>query len=410
MTVEKLTSVLGMFFRMGLVDMHNVRAYWEHGSRYELVAQIMSRSRFEKIAGHLHFADSDGATDEVKYDKCWKLRPWLSELQENMLKIPQECKSSVDEILIPFRGRSPIRQYLPHKPKCKWGLKLWARACDSGLCYDFDVYQACSKGVYEDQEGYQLGLVCELTRRGVSYIGSVRENRLQSCKLMDQKGMKMQGRGACDSRVASCGDKSMIAVKWFDNRAVTLLSNCTGVEPVTSVKMYDKKEKSHISVECPAIVPEYHKLMDGVDLLDKVCYSYMFSIRSKRGYMYIFWHSVKIAAVNAWFLHKCHSLQHREGSMPLRDFLADLATSLVLYRKRPPGRPSQENLPVVKRASPEVPRDVRGDGSHHWLIWMNRRNRCKLCTGGYSYVACSKCNVLLCINKDRNCFVGFHRS
>lgn len=440
MTVEELTSVLGMFFRMGLVDMHNVRAYWEHGSRYELVAQVMSRNRFEKIAGHLHFADNDGATDEVKQDKCWKLRPWLSALRGNMLKIPQECKSSVDEILIPFRGRSQIRQYLPNKPKCKWGLKLWARAGESGLCYDFDIYQACSKGAYGDQEGYQLGLgagvvlqlcsslperdnnlivadnfftgphlVCELTRRGISYIGTVRENRLQSCKLMDEKAMKMQGRGTCDSCVASCGDRSMIAVKWFDNRPVTLLSNCTGVEPVTSVERWDKKEKSRISVECPAIVPEYNRSMGGVDLLDKMCYSYRFSIRSKRWYMYIFWHTVKIAAVNAWFLHKRHSLQQRESSKPLREFLADLATSLVLYRKRPPGRLSRENLPLVKRASPQVPRDVRGDGSHHWPIWMDRRNRCKLCTGGYSYVACSKCNVHLCINKDRNCFVDFHR-
>lgn len=63
MTIEEITSVLGMFFRMGLVDMHNVRAYWEQGSRYELVAQVMSWNRFEKIS-HLHLVDNDAATEK----------------------------------------------------------------------------------------------------------------------------------------------------------------------------------------------------------------------------------------------------------------------------------------------------------------------------------------------------------
>lgn len=97
MTIEELTSVLGMFFRMGLVDMHNVRAYWEQGSRYELVAQVMSWNRFEKITSHLHFVDNDAATEKTMKDKCWKVRPWLSELRKNMLKIPQETKSCIDE-------------------------------------------------------------------------------------------------------------------------------------------------------------------------------------------------------------------------------------------------------------------------------------------------------------------------
>ncbi|KAH7933294.1 hypothetical protein HPB49_011228 [Dermacentor silvarum] len=100
----------------------------------------------------------------------------------------------------------PLRD-LPNKPKCKWGLKLWARAGESGLCYDFDVYPVFSKGFYGDQGGYQLGIgagvviqlrsslpdreniliigdnyfssphfVNELTCRKISYIGTVSEN------------------------------------------------------------------------------------------------------------------------------------------------------------------------------------------------------------------------------------------
>lgn len=93
------------------------------------------------------------------------------------------------------------------------------------MCYDFDVYQRCNKGMYGDQEGYKLGLgagvlqlcsslpdrqgklivadnfftgpqlVSELSEKGISFIGTVRENRLQSCKLMYEKSMKKNGRG-----------------------------------------------------------------------------------------------------------------------------------------------------------------------------------------------------------------------
>ncbi|KAH8034874.1 hypothetical protein HPB51_003161 [Rhipicephalus microplus] len=277
LTVEKLTPVLGMFFRMGLVNMHRVRAYWENGSRYELVAQVMCHNRFEKITSHLQFFDNEAANDKVKEDKCWKVRPWLSSLRSNMVVLPQEKKSAVDEILIPFCGRCYIRQYMPNKPKSKWGLKLWARSGESGLCYDFDVYQRCNKGFYGSQGGYQLGLgaavvlqlcsslpkrddnlvvagnfftgpqlVEELSRMGISYIGTVRENILNCSKLMEEKLMKKQGRGTCDTSVTLCNQKTMAAAKWHDNRTVTLLSNCIGADSLTSVKRWDSKEKKHI--------------------------------------------------------------------------------------------------------------------------------------------------------------------
>ncbi|KAL3201446.1 hypothetical protein MRX96_012492 [Rhipicephalus microplus] len=349
LTVQKLTPVLGMFFRMGLVNMHRVRAYWENGSRYELVAQVMSHNRFEKITSHLHFFDNEAANDKVKKDKCWKVHPWLSSLRSNMVVLPQETKSAVDEILIPFCGRCYIRQYMPNKPKSKWGLKLWARSGESGLCYDFDVYQHCYKGFYGSQGGYQLGLgaavvlqlcsslpkrddnlvvaddfftgpqlVEELSRMGISYIGTVRENRLSCSKLMEEKLMKKQGRGTCDTSVTLCDQKTMAAAKWHDNRTVTLLSNCIGADSLTSVKRWDSKEKKHIFFDCPAIIPSYNRSMGGVDLLDKMGFYYRFSNRSKRWYIYFFWHTLKISAVNAWFMHKRILQQHKRPPTSLR--------------------------------------------------------------------------------------------
>ncbi|KAH8029974.1 hypothetical protein HPB51_006180 [Rhipicephalus microplus] len=171
----------------------------------------------------------------------------------------------------------------------------------------------CNKGFYGSQGGYQLGLgaavvlqlcsslpkrddnlvvtddfftgpqlVEELSRMGIFYIGTVRENRLSCSKLMEKKLMKKQGRGTCDTSVTLCDQKTMAAAKWHDNRTVTLLSNCIGADSLTSVKRWDSKEKKHIFFDCPAIIPSYNRSMGGVDLLDKMGFYYRFSNRSKR--------------------------------------------------------------------------------------------------------------------------------
>lgn len=96
-----------------------------------------------------------------------------------MIALPQEKKkSAVDETFIPFRGHCYIPQYMPNKPKSKWGVKLWARSGESGLCYDFDVYRRCKKGFYGNQEGYQLGLTAGVVLK----LFQPQKARRQSCR------------------------------------------------------------------------------------------------------------------------------------------------------------------------------------------------------------------------------------
>ena len=47
------------------------------------------------------------------------------------------CQLSVDEAMIPFEGRSSMKQYIPLKP-VKRGFKVWAMAdALNGYLYDF---------------------------------------------------------------------------------------------------------------------------------------------------------------------------------------------------------------------------------------------------------------------------------
>ena len=57
--------------------------------------------------------------------------------------------------------------------------------------------------------------------------------------------------------VASFDNVELRAVKWFDNRGVTLLSTYESVEPTKNVERFDKKASKYVNVSCPTIVTAY---------------------------------------------------------------------------------------------------------------------------------------------------------
>jgi hypothetical protein len=135
---KELEQLLGMFFHMGLVKMSGIRQYWETASAFEPVCSVMSRNRFTALLYSLHFVDNMSVTEETKQaDKLWKIRPWLDAIRTNCLTVAPEEHCSIDEMMIPFNGKtSPIRQYIKGKPH-PWGFKVWGRAEVDGLHYDF---------------------------------------------------------------------------------------------------------------------------------------------------------------------------------------------------------------------------------------------------------------------------------
>lgn len=100
-----------------------------------------------------------------------------------------------------------------------------------------------------------LNLVEGLTR-GIQYVGTLRQNRLRDCKLQDEKTLRKVGQGSHDYRVDN--DKGIVVVRWFDRKAVTLVSNFVSVESIQQVKRYDRKTKLHIDITRPAIVGMYN--------------------------------------------------------------------------------------------------------------------------------------------------------
>ena len=80
---------------------------------------------------------------------------------------------------------------------------------------------------------------------GFATVGTVRSNRLKGCALPKESDMKKKGRGSTIYNHTLCGEVDLNVVRWFDNKAVTLLSTYTAVEPVKKVRRFDKKKRGN---------------------------------------------------------------------------------------------------------------------------------------------------------------------
>ena len=131
-TVEDLCTYIGFMILMGLVPLPSIQDYWKKDPtfHYSPVADRISRDRFLDIHRYLHFVDNSTISPpgSVEYDKLGKIWPIINAKSStiNSLYSP-ERDVSVDEAMVPLRGRSALKQYMPLKP-VKRDFKIWMRA------------------------------------------------------------------------------------------------------------------------------------------------------------------------------------------------------------------------------------------------------------------------------------------
>lgn len=219
---KELEQFIGMSFYMSLISVPGTRRYWSSTCRITQVSEVMPLRRWEEIKKYLHFADNSALPINPK-DCLFKIRKVVDSIRENMKTIPIEQHLSVDEQIIPYKGRSGLKQYNPKKPK-KWGYKLFCLAGASGIIYDFEVYcgaiyqptqlldiSASSNVVLRlaeripKNQNYKLfydnwfcspHLQLELARNGIHSMGTVRSNRVPGNGLLSDKSLKKKAEEA----------------------------------------------------------------------------------------------------------------------------------------------------------------------------------------------------------------------
>ncbi|XP_054462494.1 piggyBac transposable element-derived protein 3 [Anoplopoma fimbria] len=395
----------------------------------------MTVNRWENIKRYLHFADNNNQVPGG--DKLFKVRPLLNFLNDSFNSIPMDEMLCVDEQMVPFKGKSQLKQYIPMKPK-RWGYKFFILADQHGIVYNFDVYTGSIQPHPGSPDiGASGNIVLQLAsaiptnishnwfcimdlqvlleKKKIHCVGTVRQNRLAGCTFMDDGAMKAKGRGTHQEKMTTHDGVNLWAIKWFDNRPVALLSTFVAANPTTEVQRWDKKEM--VRVPRPNIVAVYNKSMGGVDLLDSLIALYRNKIRSKKWYHRIVFHMLDLTLVEAWLLYRrdCQSQIPENARLPLLDFKIQVACCLCMENKvsnKRKGRPSQVVLGKKKRGRHSfVPPDpVRRDNTDHWPLQANEKGRCQMpgCKG-IVMSKCSKCAVFLCFTRERNCFFDFDK-
>lgn len=201
----------------------------------------------------------------------------------------------VDEQIVPFKGKSSLKQYNPKKPH-KWGYKVFVLCDSNGLIHNFEVYTGTifpapekpdigASGnivirlasviprhknhlLFFDSWFTSIQLLNLLQTDGIPCMGTVRKDRLPGLAFTSDKTMKKKGRGTFEEYDAKIDDVKVTALKWFDNESVHLVNTLYRSQPMDTVERFDRKTKLKINVYRPAIVKQYNKCMGGVDLLD----------------------------------------------------------------------------------------------------------------------------------------------
>ncbi|XP_071052931.1 uncharacterized protein [Onthophagus taurus] len=200
------------------------------------------------------------------YDKLLKIRPVVNRLQEAFKNQDKPQKLCVDEQIVPYKGKSSLKQYNPNKPN-KWGYKIFVLCDDKGLIHNFEIYTGKIEPapgkedigasgnivlrlagsipthhnylLYFDNWFSSIKLMTILHEDGIYALGTIRSDRIPGLKLPTEKELKRRGRGAYDEFRTSVGNGiELRVVQWFGNKSVRVASTFRG-----AFKNQDKPQK-----------------------------------------------------------------------------------------------------------------------------------------------------------------------
>ncbi|KAF0709034.1 piggyBac transposable element-derived protein 3-like, partial [Aphis craccivora] len=208
---------------------------------------------------------------------------------KNCLKQEQGKQFSIDEMIIPYKGKraGSRRQYIKSKPK-KWGFKFIVRAGINGMVYDFFPYcgeTTFDKFTFSNYENKYFGLGPKLIyhlrkKYGILSLGTVQENRLRNCPLLKEKELKK-------------------------------------TEEET-IRRYSKVTKSYVDV-LPKIIEQYNTHMGGVVLADMLVSLYRTELKTHKWYMAVFSQMLDEFRINIGIALNQRNRQSKVGRKPAKN-------------------------------------------------------------------------------------------
>nr|XP_039264882.1 piggyBac transposable element-derived protein 4-like [Styela clava] len=441
---EEMHAFLGLVILMGIIRLPTLDMYWQKKNWILDVPSFnktMTRQRFRDIWRYLHFCDEAMApeAEDFKKDKLYKIRALLTIL----LPLFQTCYTpgreiSIDETLIPFKGRISFRQCIKTK-RARFGIKVWVLAESAtgyvsrlqfytgkdptskpeiGLSsrvvrYLIEPYQGLYHHLYVDNFYTNPELFEYLLSKGVYACGTYRSNRTNFPTKLTISKIGSVPRGTNDWRVSG----QLLAQSWVDNKVVYFLSTIHKPEydkeyvgrKTVKRRAGRRRESRFVEIPCPPLLKDYNAHMGGVDLSDQMRKYYNLTRRSKIWYRRVFSYLLEVAIHNARVI--CENLSGKRCSAV--GFREELVASLIgSYRA---SRRISESL----SSSSHHPR-LMNVGQHIPLVERNQVV-CPVCSRksklknseektyvSRSRVKCLECGVHLCMTYGKTCFRDWH--
>ncbi len=379
---------------------------------------------------------------QPRHDKLFKVRSLLDIIVPCFAaecEIHKEC--TVDEAMIPFKGRLGMKQYMKDKPT-KWGIKVFVLAdAHNGYVKNIQVYTGknvendgnniglCTKVVLDllddiDSAGLQLYTDNYYTspvlfqhlyaKKQINACGTCRPNRKGFPSQIITKPT-VSNRGQCNHR----SNGPLLACSWVDKRALYLISTIH-VAQVSggSTVLRTEKDGSRIERQCPPCVIDYQKFMGGVDRGDQLESYYNMGRRTKKWWRRVVFYLFEVCILNAFVLEGYVQPElHANKGRKKRDILSfrlELAHELIsgFFPCEKAGRSRSEESAQLKRLNntlPHWPQVTQKKGN--CVVCLEKRRRKRLPTVGHRHETkfmCKSCDAYLCITSERNCFQDYH--
>ncbi|KAK3093822.1 hypothetical protein FSP39_020617 [Pinctada imbricata] len=450
-TLEELRAFYGLLFLMEVMSYDRDEMYWSNNAKHWLVGskfgEIMTRDRFIQIRRYLHFSDDNEASNH-RNDKLFKVRRILDSLRNSFQSEYAPHKDiSVDEAMIPFKGRLGMKQYMKDKP-VKFGIKMWVAAdADTAYCHNFEVYVGKNTENIDKNLGMVSQVVISLTKhlemkgqviytdnfytsptladflysRQTYLCGTIRVNRKGYPKELVRTVAQARRMARGDSDWLMCGP--LLASYWKDNRIVYYLSSYHQPSEANLTTTRRNKDGSETTLSITPTVKGYATNMGGVDRLDQMSRVNK-SKKSMRWYRKIEMKLRDIALYNAYVIEGTvidHTPTHKR-KRDLLSFRLDLAHQLI-------GSYRQERR-AFKRPRMQESDEMRLDEKSHWpqatgstntvCVVCNKKHNvykgshpgCSVaenpCKRTKTTLKCQKCDVPLCCNSRSTCFEDYH--
>ena len=409
-TAAELYAFLGVHLFMGIDRLPTIDMYWSEEYQHSTVASLFSRDRFKQLLRYFRVVPAP--VDAAPRNPIPHVRALAEKLNASFAAhfTPTE-HLSLDEAMVAYKGRSPIKQYIPTKPH-KWGYKIYCLASENYLLH-FEIYEGKEDDPSESGATYdtvirmtqqyqnqQLILFADnwftsptlmnaLKQRGIRMCGSVRSNRKGMPKI-PKNAIKALTKGECIQRQK---DDTCLAV-WKDQKAVQVLFNHVSPRATTTLDRWtDEGEK--VSIGCPQAIHDYFYHARSVDVVNQLHYSYPIGRKACRCWPRLAWWLLDMCIINAFKLWSIG--QQHLGQLRFREELMH-----ELLRQMP-----REQMP--HRAS-KRPDPADSPARDHYPERSEQERDCVQCSQQSiqrkrSRIVCAKCGVHLCIGE---CFSHYH--